>query len=219
MAQGVRGFVAAFLLVAASVAFALTTAEACLRIFPQLMPEEFQQRRHWQETSRDRCGTEPLPGVCLSADHCRWKSSARMVASRHLCTDEHGFRNPSPWPKRADIVVLGDSMAFGYGVEDDEAWTALSGRGAAGRSDHQSRSPWSGAAAILRKISEKFGQTLRPALVLFCLFPGNDLGDAESFDRWVKAGSPGNYLLWRLRRWTMMICSTKHPATCSRKAI
>jgi lysophospholipase L1-like esterase len=38
---------------------------------------------------------------------------------------------------------------------------------------------------------------LQPSLVLFCLFPGNDVTDAGLFDRWVKAGSQGNYLIRR----------------------
>ena len=38
-------------------------------------------------------------------------------------TDEKGFRNSSPVPDAADIVVIGDSMAFGYGVPDDATWT------------------------------------------------------------------------------------------------
>ena len=63
MAKGVRGFFAALPLVAASVAFALATAEACLRVFPQLMPEEFQLRRHWQETSGPVPHGRSLPGV------------------------------------------------------------------------------------------------------------------------------------------------------------
>jgi lysophospholipase L1-like esterase len=38
---------------------------------------------------------------------------------------------------------------------------------------------------------------LQPSLVLFCLFPGNDVTDAGLFDRWVKSGSQGNYLIRR----------------------
>jgi hypothetical protein len=38
---------------------------------------------------------------------------------------------------------------------------------------------------------------LQPGLVLFCLFPGNDLNDAERFDQWLKAGAGTDYRLWR----------------------
>jgi hypothetical protein len=109
-------------------------------------------------------------------------------------TDEHGFRNRSPWPERADIVVLGDSMAFGYGVEDDQAWPTLLEEnlpdsrvinlGLIGAAPQQ-----------YFRIYKTFGQALQPSLVLFCLFPGNDVTDAGLFNRWVKAGSQGNYLI------------------------
>ena len=94
-------------------------------------------------------------------------------------------------------MVLGDSMTFSYGVEDHQAWPALLAEELPGGRIINLGLNGAGPQQYLR-IYEKFGQALQPALVLLCLFPANDLSDAEKFDRWVKAGSPGNYLIWRL---------------------
>jgi hypothetical protein len=90
-------------------------------------------------------------------------------------------------------------MAFGYGVDDDKAWTALLADrlpdariinlGLIGAAPQQ-----------YLRVYERFGQALRPGLVLFCLFPGNDLRDAGRFSRWLQAGSPGNYAVWSSHR-------------------
>ena len=122
MAKGVRGFFAALPLVAASVAFALATAEACLRVFPQLMPEEFQLRRHWQDTSGPVPHGDPYLGYVFPSNYEGRVEDHNGSFAFNFSTDSYGFRNSSPWPRRADIVVLGDSMAFSYGVEDNEAW-------------------------------------------------------------------------------------------------
>jgi hypothetical protein len=47
---------------------------------------------------------------------------------------------------------------------------------------------------------ERFGVALDPGLLVFGLFPGNDLSDAMAFDEWLAAGSPGNYDQWRFFR-------------------
>ena len=196
MAEGVRGFFAALPLVAASVAFSLATAEACLRMFPQLMPEEFQLRLHWRDTSEPVSEADPYLGYVFPPNHVDRIERSDGGFAFNYSTDEHGFRNPSPWRKRADIVVLGDSMAFGYGVDDDETWTALLADQLPGSRIINLGLPGAAPQQYLR-FYEKFGRTLQPALILFCLFPGNDVGDAGRFDRWVKAGSQGNYLLRR----------------------
>jgi hypothetical protein len=92
-------------------------------------------------------------------------------------------------------VAVGDSLTFGYGVEDDETWTALLARrltpnrvinlGLIG-----------GAPQQYTRIYETFGVALRPQVLLYGLFPGNDVRDAGLFDRWLKAGSPGSYDVW-----------------------
>ena len=187
---------AALALVGASVAFALGAAEALLRLFPGLMPEAAQLRIHWQDLSEPVTQADPYLGHVYPANHVDQIERPGGDFAFTYTTDEHGFRNPSPWPDRADIVVLGDSMAFGYGVEDDETWTALLADWLSGTRIINLGLIGAAPQQYLR-IYERYGQALQPDLVLFCLFPGNDVHDAERFDEWVKAGAETDYRLWR----------------------
>jgi lysophospholipase L1-like esterase len=196
MGKGLKT-IAALALLGASILFALGAAEASLRLFPQLMPEEARLRLHWREIHTETVSKgDPYLGFVYPPNYeGRFERSSGDFAFTYT-TDEHGFRNPSPWPERTEIVVLGDSMAFSYGVDDDEAWTTL-------LADQMPATRVINLALIgaapqqYLRIYETFGQALRPDLVLFCLFPGNDLADAGRFAAWVKAGSPGNYDVWR----------------------
>ncbi len=112
-------------LLGASIFLALGLAEVSLRAFPGLMPEELQLRLHWRETSRPVTLPDPYLGYIYPPNHVARIERPHGDFAFTFTTDEHGFRNPSPWPERAGIVVLGDSMAFGYGVDDDQTWTTL----------------------------------------------------------------------------------------------
>jgi lysophospholipase L1-like esterase len=196
MRKGLKS-IAALGLLGASIVVALGAAEASLRLFPKLMPEEARLRLHWQKVHRETVSSaDPYLGFVYPANYeGRFDRPGGDFAFTYT-TDEHGFRNPSPWPDRADIVVLGDSMAFGYGVDDEETWTALLTDQLPGTRIVNLGLIGAAPQQYLR-IYETFGQALRPDLVLFCLFPGNDLVDAGRFDAWVQAGSPGNYEVWR----------------------
>ena len=186
---------AALALLGTSVGFALGAAEIGLRLFPGLMPEDAQLRLHWRGLSEPVTLADPYLGYVYPPNHVDRIACPDGDFGFTFTTDEHGFRNPSPWPERADIVVLGDSMAFSYGVEDEEAWTALLAAQLPGRIVNLGLI--GGAPQQYLRIYERFGQLLRPDLVLFCLFPGNDVSDAGRFDRWLR-GEPGtDYRLWR----------------------
>jgi lysophospholipase L1-like esterase len=193
VAKGLKSTVSSLVLLGASLMLGLGAAEACLRVFPELLPEEAQLRLHWQSVNQPVSRGDPYLGHVFPPNHLGRIERFGGDFAFTFTTDEHGFRNPSPWPRRADIVVVGDSMAFGYGVGDDETWTAL-------LADQLRGSPIINLGLVgaapqqYLRIYETYGRGLQPALVLFCLFPGNDVGDAGLFDRWVKAGSQGNYL-------------------------
>lgn len=197
MAARPKLIMASLVLLGASVVLALGAAEATLRLFPQLMPEEARLRQHWREVHAETVSqAHPYLGfVYPPHQEGRFERDGGKFGFSYT-TDEHGFRNPSPWPERADLVVLGDSMAFGYGVDDEEAWTRLLAEERPG-SRVINLGLIGAAPQQYFRIYETFGQPLRPALVLFCLFPGNDLADALRFDQWLQAGSPGNYDVWR----------------------
>jgi lysophospholipase L1-like esterase len=162
------------------------------------MPEEFQLRRHWEDVRGPVPHEDPYLGYVFPSNYKGRFEDPNGSFVFDFSTDDHGFRNPLPWPQRADIVVLGDSMAFSYGVDDNEAWPALLAEqlpgsrivnlGLIGASPQQ-----------YYRIYKIFGRSLQPALVLFCLFPGNDVKDAGLFDRWERAGAKGNYYVRRFQ--------------------
>jgi lysophospholipase L1-like esterase len=197
MRKSLKAVIAPLVLLGASAAVALGVAEASLRAFPELMPEEARLRLHWREVGQEPVSqADPYLGYVYPPNYQgRFERDDGDFAFTYT-TDEHGFRNPSPWPERAHIVVLGDSMAFGYGVDDDDAWTALLADRLPG-SRIVNLGLIGAAPQQYFRIYETFGQALHPDLVLLCLFPGNDLGDAGQFKEWLQAGSPGNYAVWR----------------------
>jgi lysophospholipase L1-like esterase len=197
MRKSLKSVVAPVALLGVSVVLILGAAEASLRVFPELMPEEARLRLHWRQVHPGTVSqADPYLGFVYPPNSKgRFQRDDGAFAFIYA-TDEHGFRNPSPWPERAEIVVLGDSMAFGYGVDDEETWTALLAHELPESGIINLGLPGMAPQQYLR-VYERFGQALRPNLVLFCLFPGNDLGDAGRFEEWLQAGSPGNYDLWR----------------------
>jgi hypothetical protein len=98
-------------------------------------------------------------------------------------TDGHGFRNPSPWPPEADLVMLGDAVAFGYGVEDAQAWPALLAQWLAPQRVLNLGLIDAGPQQYLH-VYETFESALHPRMVLVGVSLANDFEDAELFDRW-----------------------------------
>lgn len=192
----VRTILTNLALVTTSVLFVLGGAELILRLFPDLMTEAALLRVHWFRSGdpRDVAISDPYIGFLYpprdEAAQGRGESLFRYTL------DEHGFRNPSPWPDSTDIVVLGDSWTFGYGVSDDEGWVTLLSDELAGRRVINLGLIGSAPEQYAR-IFEKFGTALRPKLVIFGLFPGNDVHDTRTFNRWLNRGGPGNYVEWR----------------------
>ena len=181
-----------FLLYAGSIFFAVTLAEGILRLVPGLLSVELQQI---VEARPDNFGiAHPYIGYLHKPNNTFITAGRDFRAANH--TDGYGFRNAWPWPARAEIVTVGDSLTFGYGVEDDQAWPALIVRklspnrlinlGLNGAGPHQ-----------YLRVYETFGRSLRPKVLLVGFFVRNDFWDADMFDRWLKLGAPGSYLLWR----------------------
>lgn len=110
--------------------------------------------------------------------------------------DPAGFRNPWPWPQQPQIVVVGDSVSFGYGVEGKDAWPAIVAR-------ELPRNPLVNLSLIgagpqqYLRVYETFGAKLQPKLLLVGVFAANDFWDAEKFDKWLQSGAGGNYMVWR----------------------
>lgn len=185
---------AALWLVPMAMVFALLLGEGLFRLFPNLLPEEAQIRRLWQRQTEVKSVGDPYLGFVYPP---YYKTEIKTLDFRFdIESDEHGFRNPSPWPEQADIVIVGDSLAYGWGVEWDAAWPKLIGDELPQHRVITLGLPGTVPQQYFRYF-EKFGVGLRPKILIFAIFPGNDIVEAKIFDRWVAAGSPGNYNEWR----------------------
>ena len=174
--------------------------EILLRLQPGLLPEDAAIRLFWRALE-DSGG---LGSVASEEVAYRMPASVegRIQAGRidfSYRTDPYGFRNPSPWPPRADILVLGDSLAFGFGVDDEHGWVAQLDRRLP---EHRVVNLGILAAAPQQYLMayEAHGARLAPELILVALYPPNALGAVADFDRWVAAGEPERLDLWRVRR-------------------
>ncbi|MGH8131361.1 MAG: SGNH/GDSL hydrolase family protein [Steroidobacteraceae bacterium] len=177
---------------AISVIFALILAETLLHLFPRILPIELQVLLGDDLGERGvadaRIGNLPEPG----STGVIWTNDFRI---EHRI-DAHGFRNSRPWPEAADIIVIGDSLVFGYGVEADRAWPEVLGKELPGRSVVNLGLIGAGPQQY-RRIYDTFGERLRPRLVVIGMFASNDFWDAEMFEDWLASGVGGNYLEWR----------------------
>ena len=120
----VRRFFFSGILTLGSIVLALGLAEVILRIFPGVLTPEIQQiiRR----SPSDYGVVHPYIGHLHRPNTIRIREGRDYRAVEH--TDGYGFRNASPWPDTAPIIALGDSVTFGQGVEDKQAWPAILGR-------------------------------------------------------------------------------------------
>ena len=195
MSSRSRNIVQNLVLIALSVFFAFGVVEGVLRVMPHVLPEEVQLRLHWQEMRGvdEQIKAHPYIGHLYPAHYQGTFSRGDFHFTYH--TDGFGFRNPWPWPEQAEIVAVGDSLTFSYGVGDDEAWTTRLARQLQ-RSRVINLGLIGAAPQQYLRVYETFGSALQPKVLLFGLFSGNDLYDARHFARWVDKGSVGNYREW-----------------------
>jgi lysophospholipase L1-like esterase len=192
----IRRTMQALALMGTSTLVALALAEVFLRLFPGAMSEEAQLNIHWRELINQKITSRPDPYVGFLYPAGYEGEIRRGKLHFAYKTDENGFRNPSPWPSRAEVVAVGDSLTFGYGVDDGQAWTALLAQHLLPNRLVNLGLIGSGPEQYVR-IYERFGVPLAPRVLLFGLFPANDITDAVEFDRWLAAGKPDHYDVWR----------------------
>jgi lysophospholipase L1-like esterase len=181
-------------LVIGSVGFSMALGEGLLRLMPGLLP--FELRQQLQDGLKHHGPGHPYIGG-LERPHSHDVISGRDF-SAPFRTDGYGFRNAWPWPEQADIVVVGDSFVFGYGVADTEAWPALLAQALPQARVINLGLSGAGPQQYLR-IYETFGVSLQPKVLVVGLLLINDFWDAAMFDRWVKAHTEEHYLVWRSR--------------------
>ena len=171
---------------------ALVVGEALVRAVPGVLPPHRLQQVRPVPTLEKLTVRHPTIGY-LWRPHF---TAAFPVDDppRAYHTDGHGFRNTWPWPENADVVALGDSFTFGYGVADDDSWPARLQQALVPLRVVNLGLP-GGAPQQYLRIHEAFGVRLAPRLLLVG-FTSNDFDDAVIFDRWLRAGATEDYRLW-----------------------
>jgi len=171
-------------------------AEGVLRVFPRLLPEQARLRLHWRElldAEAMRSVADPEVGFRFVPGRSRYTLRDLSFAYE---IDERGYRNPSPWPQAPQVLVLGDSLAFGFGVDDERTWSRLlEARLAPARVVNLALPGY--APEQYARTWERVSEELHPELVIVGVFPANDVQDQELFRAWLDAEDPGNYGTWR----------------------
>jgi hypothetical protein len=164
---------------------------------PGLLSEEARLRLSWQEqrvshTARTR------PDSAIGFLYVPGGRAEVKQGEVHFSytTDADGFRNAEPRPDRAQVVAVGDSWTFGFGVDDAAAWTRILNDSLRPARVVNLGLIGAGPGQYTR-VLERFGLPLHPSVVLYGVFPGNDLDDQEAFDIWELAGARGNFAEWR----------------------
>jgi len=219
MSSKVRNLFGALALVLASFLVALTVAEGALRLFPNILPEGAAVRLLWASELRESppsphpyIGFVPRPQGFAEGEDAS-DASAEAIWSQ---------RNLPPWPNSADVVVVGDSFSYSQTVELDQAWTALLDEMMPASRVITLATIGSGPQQYSR-VFETYGVGLSPKLVLVGLFMGNDLYDAEMFDRWQKEAPDQDFRLFRsgeegsgARLWLKKLSETSYLAALLR---
>jgi len=194
MTPVIRNAAGAALLIGASVLFALLLGEGVLRLFPSLLPEGAAIRLHWAEQVEESPPSpHPYIGFVPRPEGFAEGEDASSASAKSIW----GHRNLAPWPKRADIVVVGDSFSYSQTVNLKDSWTAILDKSLPNRRVVTLATIGSGPQQYLR-VFETYGISLSPKLVLVGLFMGNDMFDAEVFDRWQSDASGEDYRKFRM---------------------
>lgn len=175
------------------IVLSMAFGEGFLRLCPaSVLPAELQQGLHTEP--HDVGLGHPTIGVLEQPFRTGVFTGPDFQAVYH--TDGHGFRNPSPWPPEADLVVLGDAAAFGYGVEDAQAWPALLAQWLAPQRVLNLGLIDAGPQQYLH-VYETFESALHPRMVLVGLSLAHALEEADLFERWWRTDGRENYRVWK----------------------
>jgi hypothetical protein len=171
-----------------STAFSIVVVEGFFRLCPGVLPVTVRQRLIGQWGV-----PHPYIGHLHTPNFTAVLAGTDFRGTFH--TDGYGFRNSWPWPAQVDLVALGDSVTFGYGVDDAAAWPAILTQTLPSLRVLNLGLIGAGPEQYCR-VYETFGQARHPRLVVVGFFP-NDFWDAAVFLQWEHTGAPENYLVWR----------------------
>ena len=96
-------------------------------------------------------------------------------------TDENGFRNPAG-QRHADIVFIGDSFTEAAQVDDKDTFVRRVAQATGLSVANLGRGAYGPQQDLI--VLKRYGLAYKPRAVVWQLFEGNDLADAEGFARW-----------------------------------
>lgn len=98
-------------------------------------------------------------------------------------TDKNGFRNATE-RQRADIVFIGDSFTEAATVSEKQTFARLVEQSTGLSAINLARGAYGPQQELL--VLRRYGLDYEPRFVVWQLFEGNDLADAEAFAQWKK---------------------------------
>ncbi|MGH8223780.1 MAG: hypothetical protein ACREQZ_12485, partial [Woeseiaceae bacterium] len=164
--------------------FAVVGVEKWMLREPQRWPPAWQLRHQAKQMSQPVVADGEI-GFLLPADTSVEVETADFTFTR--TTGAHGFPNAGPWPDRADILFLGDSLLLGEGVGVENGLVARIDALLADEKVFNLAVPGAGAERQLR-IFRRFGAPMAPRLVVASLFLAADLENDRHFHEWL--GNP-----------------------------
>jgi hypothetical protein len=172
--------------IAVAVLIVFAGLEGVLRQFPSLMPRQWQIR--YGEIQGSRVFT-----VVRDAE-------LGFLNPVSESSDEHGFANRRPWPERAAIVVLGDSLFGGAGVGLEGTCTELVNQ-MLGRPAVVNLGIAGAGLERQALIYRRYRDRLKPQLVVAGLFLASDFDNDLQFRGWQREGHGADYNEFRTAYW------------------
>lgn len=137
-----------------------------------------------------------MPAIFQKDPDITWTVKPNSIAPhKHIAqdfsvtvnTNEFGFRKIPFSPEKQNALVLGDSFAFGFGVEDQETFPAYLAHHVPGYNIFNAGYTSGMSLDTQYRYLKKHHRHLRPSLVIVQFFAGNDFSDIQS-NRWTEDG-------------------------------
>jgi hypothetical protein len=199
-----REYIYGALLIVGGLLFATILAEGALRLMPNLLSEGARARVQWQAgVHRPWHVYHPYIGHLLNREHLRLINTSPKAKTAEAWQparfDAWGFRNAEPWPEQVDILTVGDSWTYSLPVTDEQAWPEILNQALAPRRILNLGLIGAAPQQYVR-LYETFGAKLSPKVLLVGLNLDSDLGDANNFDTWSRAGTDEDFIEFRLKK-------------------
>jgi lysophospholipase L1-like esterase len=136
----------------------------------------------WNASQQEALGPFDPELVWVRPAALRWSGRFGNGTRRILYeTDENGFRNPLGI-REAEIVCVGDSFTEALQVPREDAFCTRLGQLTGGASVNLGRTGYGPQQELI--VLRRHALAYRPRVVVWALYEGNDLSDAELYERW-----------------------------------